>query len=109
MLERQNALADRDTTRVTTQNAMNGIKGITDNMSSFEKAWSIIKIDDSDCQDVMDLMDSHGLSLMEAVRAFSRITGMNRRESRDLYRACMEYRDSGVHESANLAERMRDD
>ena len=62
--------------------------------------------EDSDCQDVMDLMDSHGLSLMEAVRAFSRITGMNRRESRDLYRACMEYRDSGVHESANLAERM---
>ena len=76
---------------------------------SFENAWGIVKIDDSDCQDVMDLMDSHGLSLMEAVRAFSRITGMNRRESRDLYRACMEYRDSGVHESANLAERMRDD
>ena len=44
MLERQNALADRDTTRVTTQNAMNGIKGITDDMS-FEKAWDIIKDD----------------------------------------------------------------
>ena len=45
MLERQNALADRDTTRVTTQNAMNGIKGITDNMV-FEKAWSIVKRND---------------------------------------------------------------
>tara|TARA_R100001015_G_C4624710_1_gene182938 strand:- start:731 stop:1060 length:330 start_codon:yes stop_codon:yes gene_type:complete len=109
MLERQNALADRDTTRVTTQNAMNGIKGITDDMSSFEKAWSIVKIDDSDCEAVWDLTDSHGLTLGEAVYAYARLNGMSTQERAQLKAACKEYRDAGKYESANLAERMRDD
>ena len=108
MLERQNALADRDTTRVTTQNAMNGIKGITDNMV-FEKAWSIVKIDDSDCEAVWDLTDSHGLTLGEAVHTYARLNGLSTRERAQLKSACIAYRDAGKYESANLAERMRDD
>jgi len=74
-------------------------------MSAFNAAWNLVK-EDSDCVDVMDLMDSHGLSLMEAVRAFVRINGMSRKEGSALFQACQKYRDSEDHESANLKERM---
>ena len=83
-------------------------KRVIDNMV-FEKAWSIVKIDDSDCEAVWDLTDSHGLTLGEAVHTYARITGLSTRERAQLKDACMEYMDAGKYESANLAERMRDD
>ena len=76
MLERQNALADRDTTRVTTQNAMNGIKGITDNMV-FEKAWSVMKEDDAEMyvDDVRGFV-KQGMEVMPAVMAVAKEVGV---------------------------------
>jgi len=85
MLERQNALADRDTTRVTTQNAMNGIKGITDNMV-FEKAWSVMKEDDAEMyvDDVRGFVEQD-IPVMEAVMAVARNVGVKGKDLMSAY------------------------
>ena len=59
-------------------------RSIRRSKDSFESAWSIVKIDDSDCEAVWDLTDSHGLTLGEAVHTYARITGLSTRERAQL-------------------------
>ena len=54
----------------------------------FEKAWAVVKEDASEyCDEVFDAMESHDLSLFEAVMAVSRLVGVR---GKDLHRACVE-------------------
>ena len=54
---------------------------------AFDVAWNLTKQDADDyCDEVFDAMESHDLSLFEAVMAVSRLVGVR---GKDLHRACM--------------------
>ena len=70
---------------MTTQNAMNGIKGITDNMV-FEKAWSVMKEDDAEMyvDDVRGFVEQD-IPVMEAVMAVARNVGVKGKDLMSAY------------------------
>ena len=74
-------------------------------MTAFNKAWSVVKFDDSDCDAVWDLVETHQLNLGHAVYKFGKLTGLSREEQNQLKQACIAYRDEGKWQSANLPDR----